>query len=304
MATPSSSRRTLLGLAIVAALAHTVTATPVVAKHATDEGGYFNPTSNGGQWLTRAMDTYPEGLGEPVNIVVSAKSDALLLEPDGFYDWSLSINFGSYLLDSSQNKGRYAGQCLGQAGGNPQAANLGDGNGFLNQTELYRENFGDVTYGTCKESADGGFHYRIWRQNGTEANSGAWFLAASEEQDLSKSHDITPNGYDVGRNEVVRRAIVAGGTTSPVTNRTYEATAEPVSGPGYYGNVSTSEINHGVPTDGIVAILTVRVTSDPAAVSSKGTSAASRSLAAPWSRPLAQVAGVGLVSVLALSFLV
>ena len=30
--------------------------------------------------------------------------------------------------------------------------------------------------GTCWESIRGGHHFRAWRQNGTEANSGAWFL--------------------------------------------------------------------------------------------------------------------------------
>lgn len=63
-----------------------------------------------------------------------------------------------------------------------------------NQTTLLRENFGDPAFGTCRETFDGGFHYRVWRQNGTEANSGAWFLAASEEYNLTLQHDIVPNG--------------------------------------------------------------------------------------------------------------
>ncbi|BGP40153.1 hypothetical protein JCM10450v2_004132 [Rhodotorula kratochvilovae] len=300
--TAPSSRRPLLGLALATALAQAALATPLVTKRATDEGGYYNPTSNGGRWLTLAANTYPEGLGEPINVVVSADSDAVLLSPDGFYDWSLSLNFGSYLLDSQQ-QGRYAGECLGQTDGERQAANLGDGSGLVNQTELYRENFGDVTYGTCKESADGGFHYRIWRQNGTQADSGAWFLAASEEEDLSQGHMIVPNGYDLGRDEVVRRALVAGGSTSPVTNRTYEATARNASGPGYFANVTTSDINHGIATDGVVAVLTVRVTNDPLAASAKGTSAAPRVLSAPSPLALAQVAMLGLASLLALSLL-
>lgn len=157
-----------------------------------------------------------------------------------------------------------------------------------NQSTLLRENFGDPAFGTCRETFDGGFHYRVWRQNGTEANSGAWFLAASEEYNLTLQHDIVPNGcvlerlgqppppdsltslrrvdsYDKGRDEVVRRAIVSGGTKSPLTNRTFETTYRNASGPGYYADVSTSEINHGVATDGIVAILTVKVTSNGSA---------------------------------------
>lgn len=52
-----------------------------------------------------------------------------------------------------------------------------------------------MTYGVCKESANGGFHYRVWRQNGTDADTGAWFLAASEEEDLSNNHMIVDNGF-------------------------------------------------------------------------------------------------------------
>ena len=63
-----------------------------------------------------------------------------------------------------------------------------------NQTDLLRENFGDVTYGVCRESADGGFHFRVFPQVGPEADSGAYFTAASEEQSLSQNHMIVPNG--------------------------------------------------------------------------------------------------------------
>ena len=71
--------------------------------------------------------------------------------------------------------------------------------------------------------------------------------------------------YDLGRDEVVRRATVSGGTKSPVTNRTFETTASNASGPGYFANVSIDEINHGIATDGVVAVLSVKVTSDPVA---------------------------------------
>ena len=63
----------------------------------------------------------------------------------------------------------------------------------------------------------------------------------------------------------MRRATVSGGTKSPVTNRTFETTASNASGPGYFANVSIDEINHGIATDGVVAVLNVKVTSDPVA---------------------------------------
>lgn len=231
-----------------ATLAVVTTASPLHHKRLTEVDGYYNPTESGGRWLTLARNTYPEGLGEPINVVVSADSDPLLMTDTGFFDWSFSINF--------------SGECLGQSDGARQAANLGDGLGFINQTILLRENFGDTVLGTCKETIDGGEHYRVWRQNGSLADSGAWFLAASTEGDLASQHEIQPNGYDTGRDDVVRRATIEGGTKSPLTNRTFVTTVANASGPGYYGNVSIDQINHGVATDGVVAILTVRVTSN------------------------------------------
>ncbi|GAA5962922.1 hypothetical protein JCM3765_005921 [Sporobolomyces pararoseus] len=229
-------------------LATLAAASPLHNKRMTEIDGYYNPTEGGGRWLTLARNTYPEGLGEPINVVVSADSDPLLMTDTGFFDWSFSINF--------------SGECLGQSDGAKQAANLGGGRGFLNQTILLRENFGDTVLGTCKETIDGGQHYRVWRQNGSLADSGAWFLAASSEGDLASQHMILPNGYDTGRDAVVERATIEGGTKSPLTNRTFVTTVANASGPGYFGNVSIDQINHGVATDGIVAILTVKVTSN------------------------------------------
>ncbi|BGP24858.1 secreted protein [Rhodotorula toruloides] len=249
------------------------------------EGGYYNPTSNGGQWLTLARDTYPPGLGEPINLVISSESDSLLMTDSGFFDFCESIYF--------------SGECLGQTGGLRQAANLGDGKGMINQTTLLRENFGDPSLGTCLETVNGGFHFRVWRQNGSEADSGAWFLAASQEQNLTLQHGIVPNGYDLGRDQVVQRAIASGGTKSPLTNRTFTTSVANASGPGYYAHITTSQINHGIGTDGIVAVLTVKVTSNG---SVKATSGAVPALSLSR-RELARILCAALASCLALSLL-
>jgi len=66
--------------------------------------GYVNPTSqDGGRWLTLARNTYPEGLGEPINVVVSADSDPLLMTDTGFFDWGFSINFSGECLGESMS---------------------------------------------------------------------------------------------------------------------------------------------------------------------------------------------------------
>lgn len=51
-------------------------------------------------------------------------------------------------------------ECLGIHLGAPQSANLGDGNGWVNQTIELREDYGSAALGTCLESAIGGNHFR------------------------------------------------------------------------------------------------------------------------------------------------
>ena len=119
-------------------------------------------------------------------------------------------------------------ECFGLHIGNPQSANLGDGNGWVNQTVSFsvsqsamsismnlprycfmpcsilfcfqveiRQDYDDSLVGTCIESLIGGNHFRcvgvmvlgledscmllmvlrVYRQNGSHADSGALFLA-------------------------------------------------------------------------------------------------------------------------------
>ena len=130
--------------------------------------------------------TYPMGLGEPLNIVISANSDYDVLKDredhGGFRNYFLSLDF--------------SGECLGQSLGTDQKANLGDGNGprefglnkrsstmsltnraLVNETAVLRYNYKDPYVGSCKETIQGGNHIRYWTQNGKDANSGAIFIA-------------------------------------------------------------------------------------------------------------------------------
>ena len=69
----------------------------------------------------------------------------------------------------------------------------------MNQTVELREDFRDPILGTCEESITGGNHFRyaanpylasvtshmshsVFQQNGPNANSGAMFLAVSQEE--------------------------------------------------------------------------------------------------------------------------
>ena len=51
-------------------------------------------------------------------------------------------------------------ECFGIHLGDPQSANLGDGNGAVNQTIELRADFGNSGIGTCGESLAGGNHFR------------------------------------------------------------------------------------------------------------------------------------------------
>ncbi|KAF8320788.1 hypothetical protein DL93DRAFT_2124390 [Clavulina sp. PMI_390] len=131
---------------------------------------FLSPASNGGSQLDSSA-----GLGEPLNIIVSALSSPDVLTDDGFLNWAKSIHFST--------------ECMGFHIGNPQTANLGDGLGSQNQIAVIREDFNNVGLGTCLESLAGGNHFRYWRQgrdrivraaNGTTSFHGTTYATAVE----------------------------------------------------------------------------------------------------------------------------
>ncbi|KAF8499804.1 hypothetical protein F5888DRAFT_1685784 [Russula emetica] len=92
--------------------------------------------------------------------------------------------------------------------------------------------------GTCGESLNGGNHLRMFRQNGSEHNTGALFLAVSQEEDAIQSHTISPDGYDIGRDSLVASALnnPSSGSVS------YTVTAQNLTG---YLAAGSNGINHG-----------------------------------------------------------
>lgn len=62
--------------------------------------------------------------------------------------------------------------------------------------------------------------------------------------------------YDIGRDEFIGNATVSGGTTSPTTGKIYTATSTLQT---FLTVNSSAGINHGIATDGQVAIFTVKV---------------------------------------------
>jgi len=196
---------------------------------------FFNPAAGGGSML----DNAGSGGGEPMNVIISGLSSPAVLTDDGVLNFAKALGFST--------------ECLGVHLGDPQSANLGDGNGAVNQTMELRQDFGDANLGTCLESLIGGNHLRVYRQNGPTANSGAIFLAVSKEQDAEENHNIVPDGYDIGRNLLVQTAI-AGQTSFGGT--TYSTTAQNITG---LLPVGSAGVNHGIALDGIVTLLTVTI---------------------------------------------
>jgi len=193
---------------------------------------FINPTLGGGSLLDHDSGS---GLGEPLNVIISGLSSEWVLADGGFVHYANALGFDK--------------ECFGAHLGAPQTANLGDGRGWANQTVELRNDYGNDIIGTCWETLVGGNHLRMWRQSTTKA----LFLAVSEEATLYDHHTIRkPNGYNDGRDSLVKSA--AG--LKKYRGVQYQTTVQRITGliaPGSTG------VNHNIPTDGVVALLTVKI---------------------------------------------
>ncbi|KDR75129.1 hypothetical protein GALMADRAFT_34737, partial [Galerina marginata CBS 339.88] len=194
---------------------------------------FFDPSKGGGSQLNQSGDG-----GEPLNVIISGKSSPEVLTSDGFLNYARAIGFTK--------------ECFGLHSGAAQLANLGDGHGLLGEREVLREYFGIPVLGSCLESLTGGDHLRTYRQDGPTANSGALFLAVSQEEDLEDHHTIAPNGYNIGRDNFVKKAV----GKKQFLLKTYTTTVQDVTGLLPAGSAG---VNHGISQDGVVKLLTVKV---------------------------------------------
>lgn len=237
--------------------------------------------------LTQVPGTFPAGLGEPINVIISANSDADVMKDQetdgGLRNYFLSLGYGS--------------ECLGQHLGDDQGANLGDGHGSLNETAVIRWDYGDPQLGTCRETIEGGAHFRYWVQNGPDAPSGAIFVAASYELPIAQQHDIIPNGYNLGRDWMMGNATNQSIPTFDVTNSstfsgstsfgnfTYQTDVSYVSGllqnsSNGINHYLTVSVNGSNAIDGLVAVMQVKITQRPPSSTSDARS--SLSLTSTW----------------------
>ncbi|KAJ7069467.1 hypothetical protein C8F01DRAFT_1363646 [Mycena amicta] len=234
---------------------------------------WLDPRLGGG----RMLDYTTKTRGEPLNVIISGASDPFVLTDEGFTAYISSIG--------------YAKECMGMHIGQAHLANLGDGDGRKPEGLLFRQHYRVPRWGTCWESFAGGQHFRAWKQNGTEGNTGAWFLAASKEEDSRRGHTIVANGYNLGRDWLVEQALADSdadaGTWVPYEDLSQDALRAlrgqqqeggwPWPGTGgermqwraevvwVWGLLEPGRkgVNHGITQDGRVAVLTVyRVQSD------------------------------------------
>ncbi|KAL5524114.1 hypothetical protein ACEPAG_8287 [Sanghuangporus baumii] len=196
---------------------------------------YYDPATGGGSMLTNTGN----GLGEPLNSRERRYISPDVLTDRGFLNYAQSVGFDE--------------ECFNIHIGNPQSTNLDDGNGWVNQTILLREDYGISNICTCLQSLVGENHFRLFRQNGPIANRGALFLAVSHEENAFESHTISPDGYNRERDELVSLAIRGQTSSDGVT---YSTISEDVSGLLVADAIG---INHGIAIDGIVKVLTVMI---------------------------------------------
>ncbi|KAF8625920.1 hypothetical protein AX17_006646 [Amanita inopinata Kibby_2008] len=208
-----------------AVFSHNSTETPQV--------GWYDPRINGGRFL----DYTNERFGEPLNVIISGLSDPFVLTDFGFAYYTKSLG--------------YSAECLGLHYGDLHGADLGDGDGIKLEQVLARQYYFPI-WGTCWESLAGkyihqtsrcrahpkigGHHFRAWKQNGTLANSGAWFIGASKEE--------------ARRDWLVDRAVAGGRWKGKWWKAEVEWRTDLI-------RAGKDGVNHGIPQDGRVAILTV-----------------------------------------------
>ncbi|GAA97510.1 uncharacterized protein L969DRAFT_43627 [Mixia osmundae IAM 14324] len=195
---------------------------------------FHDPRAGGGRQFTQT----PWG-AEPLNVIISGRSDPRILSDVGIVSYIGSLGFEA--------------ECLNQHFGDRQLADLGDGRGLREERFEVRQAYVKVI-GTCIESVVGGSHLRAYRQDGPLARSDAWFLAVSVERSARHNHAIRADGYNLGRDQLVRSALHG----TRWKHLAYSSTAEFVEllRPGSHG------FAHGIAQDGRVAVLTAHISDD------------------------------------------
>jgi len=98
-----------------------------------EKPGWYDPRERGGQFLDYTTAKY----GEPLNIIISGRSDPFILSDSGLHSYAKSLG--------------YSEECFGLHYGHIHEANLGDGDGRKSEAFLARQLYYPI-WGTCWES--------------------------------------------------------------------------------------------------------------------------------------------------------
>ncbi|KAF8169843.1 hypothetical protein K438DRAFT_223987 [Mycena galopus ATCC 62051] len=187
---------------------------------------FYDPRILGGAMLNNAS----RHGGEPLNVIISGYSTPSVLTDAGFYGFAASLGF--------------AHECLGLHMGARQPANLGDGNGWVDEITVLRESYGSASLGTCWETVIGS----------TAKPPPTRFSSPFRRKRACSGTTISRDGYNIGRDLLVQRAARARGTSyKGVRYATTARTLEGLMSPGKVG------VNHNITTDGLVVLLTITV---------------------------------------------
>ncbi|KAG6847225.1 hypothetical protein H0H93_009424, partial [Arthromyces matolae] len=125
--------------------------------------GWLDPRLNGGRFL----DFTTPKLGEPLNVIISARSDPFILTDTGIREYAKSIGF--------------ADECLGLHIGDLHSADLGDGDGRKFEQFLARQHYFPI-WGTCWESL-AGRDFLVSRATSGSRWKGKWWKAEVDLRD-------------------------------------------------------------------------------------------------------------------------
>ncbi|WFD43204.1 hypothetical protein MPSI1_001859 [Malassezia psittaci] len=192
-------------------------------------------------------------VGEPLNLIISSESSPDMLQPEGFLVWATALGFGVSCLGQGNSEGfMYAN--LGTENPNVRQGSLSGNNGVM------RWNYGLPEIGTCRETIQGGNHFRWFTQHTRQAGT-AIFIASSIELGLDSAHSVSSNGYNLGRDSIVELATDKNGIEWE--GNKFNASVKWVEA-GRLLNATSENINHpevaptnGTAIDGRVAVLYV-----------------------------------------------
>lgn len=215
-------------------------------------GGYVDPATRDGK-----MTTTPVYLdknvtkGQPMNVIISNKSEASILEDLGAHNFYKSLGFLPGPCHTKDDTNR------------TKEANVGGiGWGAMGSEDAKWQ------FPECGSPTNPVLRFTYWIQYDALGKAGATFIsAAMTVPDEAQSDDtVIENGYDLGRDQFIAR-VTLNNTGAPVldrTNKTQEfKTSVVYNDTKLLSNITADDLQFNIGTDGRIPILLVEKTDIP-----------------------------------------